>query len=78
VSGVGNTKNGNLGEIFGGSWGEIGVYGGKNGFWILLNRRKTPKKRPIMRTFIQLLTIFLPKRAAFDHFFTFFYTKIVE
>jgi hypothetical protein len=37
-------KNGNLVGFFGGSCGEIGVYGGKNGFWILLNRRKTPKK----------------------------------
>jgi hypothetical protein len=30
-------KNGNLGEIPGGFGGGIGVYGGKNGFWILLN-----------------------------------------
>jgi hypothetical protein len=44
-------KSGNLVEIFGGSWGEIGVYGGENGFWILLNRRKTPKNRRIMRDF---------------------------
>jgi len=70
-------KSGNLGEIFGGSWVGIGVYGGKNGFWILLNHRKTPKKRRIMRTFIQLLTIFLQKRAAFDHFLTLFNPKIV-
>jgi len=44
-------KNGNLGEILGGSCGGIGVYGGKNIFWILLNRRKTPKKDEICATF---------------------------
>jgi len=44
-------KNGNLVEFFGGSWGKIGVYGGKNAFWILLNRRKTPKKDEICALF---------------------------
>jgi hypothetical protein len=68
-------KNGNLVGFFGGSWRGIGVYGGENGFWTLLNRRKTPKKRPIMRTFIQLLTIFLQKGAAFDTLLTTFLHK---
>jgi hypothetical protein len=58
-------KNGNLGEFLGGSWGGIGVYGGETGFWILLNHRKMTKKRPIMRTFIQLLTIFIQQMRAF-------------
>jgi hypothetical protein len=58
-------KNGNLGEIFGGFGWEIGVYGGKNAIWILLNHRKMTKKRPIMRTFIQLLTIFIQQMRAF-------------
>jgi len=54
----------------------IGVYGGKNALWTLLHHRKMTKKRPIMRTFIQLLTIFLQKRAAFDHFLTIFSPKM--
>jgi hypothetical protein len=58
-------KNGNLVEFFGGFWGEIGVYGGKNGFWILLNRRKTSKNIRIMRTFIQLLYRFFTKTYSF-------------
>ncbi len=56
---------GNLVEFFGETWGEIGVYEGKNGFWTLLNRRKMTKKRPIMRTFIQLLTIFIQQMRSF-------------
>jgi hypothetical protein len=58
-------KNGNLVEFFGGSWRGIGVYGGKNAFWTLLHHRKMTKKRPIMRTFIQLLTIFIQQMRAF-------------
>jgi len=58
-------KNGNLGEIFGGSWGEIGVYGGENAFRTLLHHRKMTKKRLIMRTFIQLLTIFIQQTRSF-------------
>jgi hypothetical protein len=58
-------KNGNLVEFFGESYGGIGVYGGENGFWILLHHRKMTKKRPIMRTFIQLLTIFIQQMRAF-------------
>jgi hypothetical protein len=46
-------KDGNLVEFFGESWGGIGVYGGENVIWTLLNHRKMTKKRPIMRTFIQ-------------------------
>jgi len=44
-------KNGNLGGIFGGLWGEIGVYEGKNVFWTLLNRRKMAKKAEKSATF---------------------------
>jgi len=58
-------KNGNLSEILGGPWGEIGVYGGENALWILLHHRKMTKKRPIMRTFIQLLTIFIQQTRSF-------------
>ncbi len=36
-------KNGNLGEFLGGSWGGIGVYGGENALWTLLNLRKITK-----------------------------------
>jgi hypothetical protein len=43
-------------EFPGETWGGIGVYGCENGFWILLNRRKTPKKDE--------------KSARFDHFLT--------
>jgi hypothetical protein len=58
-------KNGNLVEFPGETWVEIGVYGGENGFWTLLNHRKMTKKRPIMRTFIQLLTIFIQQMRSF-------------
>jgi hypothetical protein len=68
-------KNGNLGEIFGGSWGEIGVYGGKNVFWILLNRRKTPKKDEKSAPFDHFCTVFLQKRTAFDILLTTFLHK---
>jgi hypothetical protein len=65
-------KNGNLVEFLGGSWGEIGVYGGENGFWILLNRRKTPKKDEKSARFDHFCTVFLHKRTAFDTLFNTF------
>ena len=68
-------KNGNLREIPGGFYGGIGVYGGKNAFWILLNRRKTPKKAQLCATFIQLLTIFIQQMRAFWHTFDHFFTQ---
>jgi len=52
---------GNFGVDLGGG---IGVYGGENAFWTLLHPRKMTKKRPIMRTFIQLLTIFIQQMRA--------------
>jgi len=55
---VGNMKNGNLVEFFGGSWEGIGVYGGENGFWTLLNRRKTPKKDELCAPFDHFCTVF--------------------
>jgi hypothetical protein len=58
-------KNGNLGEFPGETWVVIGVYGGENALWTLLHHRKMTKKRPIMRTFIQLLTIFIQQMRAF-------------
>ncbi len=70
-------KNGNLVEIFGGFGGGIGVYGGKIAIWILLNRRKKPKKDEKSAPFDHFCTVFLQKRAAFDHFLTVFNTKIV-
>jgi hypothetical protein len=66
-----------LDEIFGGSWGGIGIYGDENAIWTLLNRRKTSKKDEFCAPFDHFCTVFLQKRAAFDHFFTLFYTKIV-
>jgi hypothetical protein len=65
-------KKGNLGKFFGGSWGEIGVYGGKNAIWILLNRRKTSKNDEKCAPFDHFCTVFLPKRAAFDTLLTTF------
>jgi hypothetical protein len=65
-------KNGNLGEFFGGSCVGIGVYGGENAIWILLNRRKTAKKAQKSAPFDHFCTGFLQKRAGFDHFITVF------
>jgi hypothetical protein len=68
-------KNGNLGELFGGSWVEIGVYGGENAIWTLLHRRKTPKKAQKSARFDHFCTVFLQKCAGFDHFCTTFLHK---
>jgi hypothetical protein len=59
-------------EFLGETWVEIGIYGGKNGFWTLLNRRKTPKKDELCAPFDHFCTVFLQKRAAFDILLTTF------
>jgi len=41
-------ENWDLGEIFGGFCEKIGVYGGKNALWTLLNRRKVDKNSIIL------------------------------
>ncbi len=58
-------KNGNLSEFSVDPGDGIGVYGGENAFWTLLHHRKMTKKRPIMRTFIQLLTTFIQQTRSF-------------
>jgi hypothetical protein len=59
-------------EFPGETWGGIGVYGCENGFWILLNRRKTPKKDEKSARFDHFCTVFLQKCAAFDTLLTTF------
>jgi hypothetical protein len=68
-------KNGNLVEFFGGSWGGIGVYGGENAFWTLLNRRKTSKNDEKSAPFDHFCTRFLQKCTAFDTLLTTFLHK---
>jgi hypothetical protein len=58
--------------FFGETWGGIGIYGGENAIWTLLNRRKTSKKAQKSAPYDHFYTIFLQKRAAFDILLTTF------